>query len=338
MQLSARIQLLTKLGKYIHTNGESWQQAKLQATAANGWFTPQFLDLAMQNIVTEYLNEGVLQAFAKQYNIPNKQPNPKTIGIVMAGNIPLVGIHDFVCALLSGHKLAIKLSEKDNVLLPHLISYVDTLSNFDEGNTSASNYITVQPMLKGCDAYITTGSNNSARYFAQYFGAYPHIIRRNRTSVAILTGTETEAQLQDLADDIHLYFGLGCRNVTKLYVPVNYNFEPLLQVSRRFAHFAHHHKYKNNYDYNLALHMLNKVYYMTNESLLVIENEGIFSPISQLNYSYYTNLADVAASLHNNPDVQCIVGNGNVPFGQAQQPSLTTFADGVDTMHFLTNL
>jgi len=193
-------------------------------------------------------------------------------------------------------------------------------------------------MLKGCDAYITTGSNNSARYFEYYFSKYPNIIRRNRTSVAVLDGTETPEELDKLADDVHLYFGMGCRNVTKIFIPKNYDFIPILSAFKKYDRFKDHHKYKNNYDYNLALHILNGKFYMTNESVILVESPSIFSPISQLNYEFYTRKKDVDESLRLLEYLQCAVGHGYIPFGQAQLPSLTDYADGVDTMKFLTSL
>ena len=193
-------------------------------------------------------------------------------------------------------------------------------------------------MLKDCDAYIATGSNNSARYFEYYFKKYPHIIRRNRTSVAILDGNETTEELEKLADDVHLYFGMGCRNVTKIFVPKDYDFIPLLTAFKKYDHFKDHHKYKNNYDYNLALHILNGKFYMANESLILLENPSIFSPISQLNYEFYTDKNTVEESLRSMEDLQCTVGHDYIPFGQAQLPSLTDYADGIDTINFLTKL
>jgi hypothetical protein len=193
-------------------------------------------------------------------------------------------------------------------------------------------------MLKNCGAYIATGSNNSARYFEYYFAKYPHIIRRNRTSVAILDGTETPAELEALADDVMLYFGLGCRNVTKVFVPENYNFDPLLKALRKYLHLADHHKYKNNYDYNLALVLLGNAVHIAADNIILQESSSVFSPISVLHYSYYTDAAALGEELKVNNDLQCIVGHGFTPFGMAQQPSLSDYADGVDTMQFLTGL
>src|SRR5258705_2818190 len=220
----------------------------------------------------------------------------------MAGNIPLVGFHDLLCVFISGHKAMIKLSSKDKLLIKHLTE------KLGEWDAEINDLIQFSEMLKGCDAYIATGSNNSSRYFDYYFGKYPHIIRRNRTSVAILAGEETNEELEKLADDVYLYFGLGCRNITKIYVPKEYDFIPLLEAFKKYNWLADHHKYKNNYDYNLALHQLNKKYYMTNGSILLIGDRALFSPISQLNYEFYVNKDALMEKMAENPDLQCIVG------------------------------
>ena len=192
-------------------------------------------------------------------------------------------------------------------------------------------------MLKGCDAYIATGSNNSARYFDFYFSKYPSIIRKNRTSVAILNGSESKEELEKLSDDIHVYFGLGCRNVTKVFVPAAYDFVPLLQSFHQYKYFADHHKYKNNYDYNLSIQIMNNRFYMTNESTLLVENEGVFSPISQLNYSFYNTKEEIISTLIGNEEIQCVAGT-DLAFGLAQKPGLFDYADGVDTVQFLLTL
>lgn len=332
MNLQQRLVLLNRLGEYILENKEPWQAAKQKAHLQNAWFTPEFIDLAGNSIAQAFLQKDKLTAWAQQYAIPHENKAPKNVGIVMAGNIPLVGFHDFLCAFISGHRQTIKPSSKDETLIKHL---VQQLHDWDEATRPL---IAFADMLKNCDAYIATGSNNSARYFEYYFSKYPHIIRRNRTSVAVLTGNETLQDLEKLADDVYQYFGLGCRNVTKLYVPVEYDFLPLLNTFRKYHHLADHHKYRNNYDYILAVLMLNKSYYMTNESVILHENNALFSPISQLNYEYYTNEQDLADALQKNQDVQCVVGKRYTPFGQAQQPSLTDYADGVDTLQFLLKL
>jgi hypothetical protein len=332
MNLQQRLVLLNRLGEYILQNNEEWQAAKQKAHLQNAWFTPEFIDLADNNIAQAFLQKDKLTAWVQQYAVPAENKAPKNIGIVMAGNIPLVGFHDFLCAFISGHRQTIKPSSKDETLIKHLVQQLYTWDD------TTRQLITFADMLKNCDVYIATGSNNSARYFEYYFSKYPHIIRRNRTSVAILTGNETLQDLEKLADDVYQYFGLGCRNVTKLYVPQGYDFLPLLNTFKKYNYLSDHHKYRNNYDYILAVLMLNRTYYMTNESVILHENKALFSPISQLNYEYYNNEQELAASLQKNQDVQCIVGKQYIPFGQAQLPSLTDYADGVDTLQFLLKL
>jgi hypothetical protein len=250
----------------------------------------------------------------------------------MAGNIPLVGFHDFLCVFLSGHIAIIKPSSKDEVLMKHLVK------KLAEWDSEISGSIQFGEQLKGCDAYIATGSNNTSRYFEYYFQKYPHIIRKNRTSAAIINGKESKEELEKLAGDVYQYFGLGCRNVTKLYVPVNYDFVLLLQAFSKYNYLIDHNKYKNNYDYNLAILLLNNHYYMTNGSLLLVENESLFSPISQLHYEYYTDEKKIRQKLHDNEALQCLISDETTGFGKAQQPGIYDFADGVDTMTFLRQL
>ena len=330
MNLQMRIELAAQLGEYILSGSPEWQETKQRASLINPWFTPEFIDIAAGNIAKNFLDKQKLENWTSSYKI--ETADPKKIGIVMAGNIPLVGFHDFLCVFISGHKAIIKASSKDEVLIKHLAQ------KLIEWNKELNEMIVFQEMLKDCDAYIATGSNNSARYFEYYFKKYPHIIRRNRTSVAVLDGNETTEELEKLADDVHLYFGMGCRNVTKIFVPKDYDFIPLLSAFKKYDHFKDHHKYKNNYDYNLALHILNGKFYMSNESIILLENPSIFSPISQLNYEFYTDKNVVAESLRSMNDLQCTVGHDYIPFGQAQIPSLTDYADGIDTINFLTKL
>lgn len=331
MNLQNRFLLLEKLGSHILNKDDEWAQTIQKAYQKNTWFTPFFTTLSARHIATHYLQKEALEKWVNSYTVPDDFTLQK-IGIVMAGNIPLVGFHDFLCAFMSGHKQVIKLSSKDDVLLPYLV-HVMALENKE-----VENEILFADRLNGLDAYLATGSNNSSRYFEQYFGKFPHIIRRNRTSVAILTGHESEDELEKLSDDIHLYFGLGCRNVTKIYVPEEYDFVPFIKAMDKYKYFEDHHKYKNNYDYQLSLLLLNHQFYMTNGTTLLTENKNIFSPISTVHYEYYRDAGILAQALEQNEDVQCIVGNRYIPFGQAQQPTLSQYADGVDTMDFLVNL
>jgi hypothetical protein len=332
MNLQERINLLSRLGEYMLSDTEPWQEAKEKAARESSWFIPEFVELAVKNIAESFLEKEALSNWASHYNLENIRPRPKVVGIVMAGNIPLVGFHDMLCVFITGHIAHIKASSKDEVLIKHLVG---VMASWDD---EVNELISFSIMLKGCDAYIATGSNNTAGYFEYYFGKYPNIIRKNRTSVAILSGNETNEELDKLADDVYQYFGLGCRNITKLYVPVEYNFIRLLSAFKKYNYLADHHKYKNNYDYNLSIHLLNKKYYMSNESLLVVEDAPFFSPISQLNYEFYTNWDKLTASLKGKEELQCIAGHGFTSFGQVQTPSLSDYADGIDTVRFLTNL
>ena len=331
MNLQNRITLLLKLRTYLLENSEEWQNIKLKASIHNGWFNIEFIDIAVQNIVTQFLAEDKLSEWLTYYQIDDNIV-PKNVGIVMAGNIPMVGFHDFLCVFMSGHQAVIKTSSKDELLIKHLIK------KLYEWEVTIQNNISFAERLNGCDAYIATGSNNSGRYFEYYFGRYPHIIRRNRTSVAILDTTETPVELEALADDIQLYFGLGCRNVTQLYVPKDYDFIPLLNALRKYEHFMDFHKYKHNFDYHLALLIMGNRYYMNNDTVILTENTSPFSPVSQVHYGFYEEKQQVINSLQNNPDIQCVTGHGFIPFGMAQSPSLMDYADGVDTMAFLTGL
>ncbi len=332
MNIEERKDLLVALGNYLRTGNAEWESVKQRANVENPWFTPEFIDLAVKNITDNFLQPDQLQLLIDKYNLAEEHRDPKKVGIVMAGNIPLVGFHDLLCVFITGHICVIKPSSKDKHLVEHVVKKMIELDQ------KAQEFLFIREMLKNCDAYIATGSNNSARYFEYYFRNVPHIIRRNRTSVAVLTGSETSAELESLADDVHLYFGLGCRNVTKIFVPEHYDFVPLLNAFKKYNYFTNHNKYKNNYDYNLAVHILNKKYYMTNDSILLIEDESPFSPISQLHYQYYKNMNEVNESLANDERIQCVVSQKHYRFGEAQSPEICTYSDDVDTIQFLLQL
>lgn len=319
------------MGQYMLSNDSTWLDVREDAYYKNPWFLPQFIDKAIKNIAINFLSADILNQIAALYQIPDTEYHPKNIGIVMAGNIPLVGCHDCITVFLSGHRQTIKLSSKDNVLLPHLIQVLT--SRFPD----SKEYFSFAENLKGCDAYIATGSNNSARYFEQYFSKYPHIIRKNRTSVAILDGTETEEELQALADDIQMYFGLGCRNITQIFVPDGYDFNPLLKALEKYDFLKDFHKYSHNYDYALTINLLNKKIYYTNGSIILSPDNSPFSGIASLNYAHYDSKEEVIKSL-NREEIQLIAGHDFVPFGNAQSPGFTDFADGIDTLKFLMSL
>jgi hypothetical protein len=337
MNLGQRLDILVELGDYIRGEDPAWLAARERAYLENPWFTPEFIGLAVRGI-GQFLQRDRLEEWIAPYELPGNgyslnqsSDNERllNIGLVMAGNIPLVGFHDFLCIFISGHRQTIKVSSRDQALIRRLVEQLAIYA------PETSSLVAFADRLNGCDAFIATGSNNSARYFDYYFAKYPHIIRRNRTSAAVLDGSETRQQLEGLADDVYQYFGLGCRNTTKLYVPENYDFIPLLKAFEKYDHLAMHHKYKNNYDYYLTLLILNKKQYMTNGSILLDQDDSLFSPISVLHYQYYRQLSELLPMLSTDPGIQCIVGQGHIPFGQAQQPGLGDYADGVDTLKFL---
>ncbi|MEO6135237.1 MAG: acyl-CoA reductase [Ginsengibacter sp.] len=331
MNLEERIELMARLADYITKGEEELDGIKIKAFEKNKWFTEEFINLSLKNICKEYLDKEKLQKWVGHYRLDDNVI-PQKIGIVMAGNIPLVGFHDFLTVFISGHIQRIKLSDKDDILLSHLIK------KLTEWESEIAQTVQVFENLKDCDAYIATGSNNSSRYFNFYFGRYPSVIRSNKTSVGLLSGNEDHESLARLSDDVHSYFGLGCRNVTKIWVPENYNFIPLLDAFKKYSRFSDHTKYRNNYDYNLALLILNNKYYMTNDSILLVESENVFSPVSELNYSFYKNQNAVQEEITGMENVQCAVGEGYVPFGESQRPGLFDYADGIDTMKFLLGI
>jgi hypothetical protein len=247
----------------------------------------------------------------------------------MAGNIPLVGFHDLLSTLIAGHTAVVKLSSKDTILMKYVIE------SLIEINPAFQDLIIEQEQLKNCDAYIATGSNNTGRYFEQYFGKYPHIIRKNKTSIAILNGQESKAELDLLADDMLLYFGMGCRNVTQIWVPEGYEFIPLLEAMKKYNYLGDEHKYKHNYNYQLALLMMNRQFYMDTGGILLSENPSPFAALSQIHYQFYTpgKLPTIDSS-----EIQCIVGQHGITFGGPQKPSLLEYADGVDTLEFLSKI
>ncbi|MFM7709329.1 MAG: acyl-CoA reductase [Ferruginibacter sp.] len=331
MNLQNRINSLAALGLELIHERENWSAAIEQASRENPWFLPTFIHQALDAVARDYLSADKLQQWTQRYPIQNTK-QPQRIGIIMAGNIPLVGIHDLLCAFLAGHELYIRLSSKDAVLVRFFVQRLIDL------NPAYSHLFTFREQLTGCDAYLCTGSARSAEVFNTYFGKYPNIIRGAKTSVAVLTGEETTEELSALADDVFSYFGLGCRNVTKLYIPDGYSFDPLLQAFRTFEFLMEHHRYKNNYDYQLSIALLNRVPALTNESMLLIPSVELFSAIGVLHYETYTDEGTLLEMLKQSSEIQCILGKKCLPFGTAQHPQLWDYADGTDTLAFLSQL
>jgi hypothetical protein len=331
MNLQQRTDLMIRMGKYLVSGESGLSRAREEAYGRNNWFLPEFIERACRGISSCFLQEEQLLPWIAAYENRGYQ-QPRNIGIIMAGNIPLVGFHDLMCCFLAGHRQTVKLSSGDSVLMQHVIQQLY------EWNPASRELITVSDSLKGCDAFIATGSNHSARYFDYYFSKYPHIIRHSKTSAAWLTGIETPEELDKLADDINLYFGLGCRNVTKVMTPPDYDFSPLLKAMEKYSYFREHHKYSNNYDYRLAILLLNKQAYLTNGMILITEDPSLFSPIGILHYETWSDPDLEAPALSKKPEIQGLVGHGFIPFGSAQFPGLSDYADRLDTMQFLSNL
>lgn len=295
----------------------------------NGWFTEESI-YASFNALAEMLDTQKLEQWAKEYTFTS---SPKRVGVIMAGNIPMVGFHDFLCVLISGHHAVIKMSSDDSRLLPIFLKKLET---FDSRIT---NHFSVVDRLSSSEAVIATGSNNSARYFEKYFGTQPHIIRKNRTSVAVINGTETEDELILLGKDIFSYFGLGCRNVSQLFLPKDFDINRFFAGIVGYSDIVNHNKYANNYDYYKAIYLMNQEKLLENGFLLTKESDELFSPIAVLYYKRYDNPQEVTEFLETNADkIQAVIGHDYIPFGQAQHPNLNDYADGVDTMNFLQNL
>jgi hypothetical protein len=339
-----RISLLAELGQYLREGGdEDLDSAVRRAYAENQWFTEENTRAALRAVADAFLEERKLLEWAGQYPaIAAKDTLAKTVGIVMAGNIPLVGFHDWLCVFVAGHRAKVKLSEKDRVLLPFL---VQKMGEQAKESWAFTEFLQEGDKLTGFDAVIATGSNNSARYFEQYFAQYKHIIRRNRNSVAVLNGLESAEDLRALGRDIFSYFGLGCRNVSKIYVPNGYHFDFLLETLHEYNEIVLHNKYKNNFDYNLALYILNSTPHLNNGCLLLVEDRSLQSRIASLHYEYYDDLFHLDALLAEKKDeIQCVVGKTAVkgfvpvPFGASQSPTLTDYPDGVDVMQFLSGI
>ncbi|WP_192351167.1 acyl-CoA reductase [Algoriphagus sp. Y33] len=335
MKPAERISAFVNLGKVIKELMSPDEKDELiwRAENNNNWFTKDAVDAALEGIIY-MLSEGKLNSWLSNYELEEIE-NPKSVGLMMAGNIPAVGFHDLMCVILSGHQAVIKLSSSDTILMKWIIK------KLIEVDPKIERQIKIEEMLKGMDAYIATGSDNSSRYFNYYFGKYPHVIRQNRTSIAVLSGNETTGDYIRLGKDIFQYYGLGCRNVSKIYLRSEEQLQDLLGALEVYSPIASHHKYHNNYDYNKSIYLVNLEKHLDNGFLLVKESGDMVSPISVLYYEIYEDEDQLLAKL--NPlksKIQCIIGSGDgkIPFGSAQCPEPWEYADNVDTMAFLLGL
>lgn len=348
MILFQKIKILSKLGEILDQIGhdKDWSGFELginqeeyenlvslvnQVNIYNGWFTPDAVKESFKGI-SRWLTEENLSNWISNYK--QDSSGKKTVAIIMAGNIPLVGFHDFISVFLSGNKALVKLSSDDKHLFPAILK---TLELFDP---EVDQWVEIaEQKLEGFDAVIATGSNNSANYFQTYFGKYPHIIRKNRTSIAVLDGTEEKDDLIRLGRDVFTYFGLGCRNVSQVWIPQDFDLNRIFDAFFGFSDIINHNKYANNYDYNKAVYLMNMENLLDNGFILLKEDDSLHSPLGILHFVRYSEENEIDQFIQNNEEnIQAIVGKKYIPFGQAQCPALNDYADGVDTMNFLINL
>lgn len=324
------VEILSQLvaGQPVEHWSDEFEKVLYKSEMANPWFTRNQVITALSGIV-RLLDPHALEQWMFRY--PENKNTPLKVGVIMAGNIPLAGFHDFLCILTSGNKVFAKLSGSDQYLLPFI---AELFFSFIPGMRPMFE---ITEQLKNIDAVIATGSNNTSRYFEYYFGKMPHIFRKNRNSAAVITGNENEYDFMLLGRDIFTYYGMGCRNVSKLYVPENYSFNTFFENITSYGDLLQHNKYMNNFDYHQALYLLNRQPFLTNNFLIVIENSSLSSPVGVLHYEYYKNEKHLDELLENvKNEVQCLVSKkGPVLPGQAQFPAIDDYADGVDTMQFL---
>ena len=302
----------------------------LKSKIHNGWFTEENVRKSIEGI-TLMLQEKKLDKWMESYEFSDSLP--KKVGVIMAGNIPLVGFHDALCVLISGNILLAKLSSEDSILFPAIFDFLVTI------DPRFKQRIELIFKLENFDAVIATGSDNSARYFESYFGNYPNIIRKNRTSVAVFTGNETTEDLEKFADDVFLYFGKGCRNVTKIYLPIGFDLDKLFGAFYKYKEIINHNKYANNYDYYKAIYLMNQIELVENGFVLLKEDKSLHSPLSVLNYQFFEDETELEFLLNIDSEaIQCVVGENHLSFGKAQKPDVWDYADNVDTLQFLLSL
>lgn len=339
MTISERIIILESLRTELKEklNAGELEHLFIQMKNENAWFTEDFATLSINSIIDNYLDSTKLKSFVEKYKVAQVRES-KSIGIVAAGNIPAVSFHDILCVFLSGHSTRLKASSSDSVLIKYFVSLLYTIDN------RMKEIIKFAERLNGVDALIATGSDNTVKHFKFYFSEIPSIIRSNRTSVAVLNGDEDRIVLSNFGNDIFTYFGLGCRNVSKVFVPIGYDFTTFFESIEYWNTIQLHHKYNNNYDYNKSILLVNQDKHLDNGFLLVKNSTELVSPLGVLFYEEYDSVAALKEKLQTyDKKIQAIVTNmpefeRAVPIGTVQQPTLDQFADDVNTMNFLLNL
>jgi len=346
MELNKRAEVLGLLGKemrrVVDENDATYLSVSSQAYLKNNWFTKDAVDQSMV-AWADVLEPARIAEWISRYQVPTAFTE-KITGVINAGNIPLVGLHDMITVFLCGHIYLGKNSSDDQLLLPYIFSLMQKI------NPAVSTRISFTGKLSGFDAVIATGSNQSARYFSSYFGKYPHIIRKNRNGVGVIRGGETKSDLEVLGKDIFQYYGLGCRNISKLYVPADYDFVNFFEAVYSFNEVMQHNKYMNNFDYNNTMFLMKQLPFLQNGFLIIREDKRIPSPISVIHYEKYSDKKQLGIHLDSEENaIQCVVSNENlelksqlknrmVKFGESQKPALWDYADGVDTMMFLRDI
>jgi hypothetical protein len=338
MELNNRIEAFSELGHTLSealegrggTKGNEMNRTFDRQQHHNPWFTPENVRMAAGAIAVS-LAEEKLKAWTGRYPGLKEEHDPFTTAVIMAGNIPLVGFHDLLSVLISGNRVLVKTSSKDSELIKMIGSILISINHEFEKLISFT-----EDNLTGFDAVIATGSDNSSRYFEYYFGKYPHIIRKNRNSVAVINGDETGDEFRQLGRDVFSYFGLGCRNVSKLYLPAGFSPGRILDEWQEYSGIISHSKYANNYEYNMAVWLVNREKFLDNGFILLRENSSLSSPVAALHYDYYSSSKSLSATLNAlSEKIQCIVGGNHIPFGSAQSPELWDYADNSDTLDFL---
>ena len=339
IDLNYKIKVLNELGIYISKILNNKSQSTLDNLSVsmldnNRWFDKKSIAYSFR-AWSEILKKDFIKKWLCKYQISSFKKKKK-IALILPGNIPLVGFHDILCIWILGYKGLIKLSSKDNVSIPFLTNYL-------EKKSKVKSFTYTDSIIKNFDAVIATGSNNSSIYFQYYFNKYPNIIRKNRTSIAVLDGNETEIDLKNLGKDILLYFGLGCRNVSKIYIPKGFDLNKVFKGLEPFSYIIKNSKYANNYDYNKSIFLINQDKFLDNGFFILKESSKIYSPISCAFYEYYENKKDLKNKLHLiKNDLQCIVSKSIIIkgtlFGNSQNPSLEDYADNIDTIEFLMNI
>ena len=323
--MKTKIEVLEKLVEELEKLKQD-EDFLYRVESQNPWFTKNFVKFSLYNIIHEFLEKEKLYQWISNYHLSGNY----SVGIILAGNIPAVGFHDILCSYFAADRVYIKLSSKDSILTPYILKLWTSL------DSDWKERMEIVDRIGKCDKIIATGSSSAYQYFEQYFSKYKNILRRNRTSMAIVHNDMSDEDLKALIDDIFLYFGLGCRNVSKLWIEKDFELSRIFEASERYNYFFNHSKYMNNYDYQRTLLLLNKIPHLSNNFLMLKEDKSLFSAISVLHYEYFEKEEDYLQDIKLNKDnLQCLIGEGFIPFGHSQKPNLNDYADGVDTMKFL---